>query len=126
MPVWSIDELSRITAADELKILSQRSDSTLRKPVTIWVVRIGDDLYVRSVNGRESGWFHGTQVRHEGQIQSGGVTKDVRFVEAHPGIIAQVDAAYRSKYHRYNPRYIDPLMTAEARAATLKLVPISN
>ena len=43
------------------------------KPVTIWVVRLGDDLYVRSVNGRTSAWFRGTQVRHEGHIQAGGV-----------------------------------------------------
>ena len=103
-----------------------RRDGTLRNPVTIWVVRVGDDPYVRSVNGRGSGWFRGTQVLHEGQIQSGGVKKDVCFVEADPGIIDQVDAAYRSKYRRYDARYVDPMMKPEARAATLQLVPVSN
>jgi hypothetical protein len=43
-----------IGRAEELEIASARRDGTLRQPVTIWVVRHGDDLYVRSVNGRTS------------------------------------------------------------------------
>ena len=77
MTTWTNDELTKIGTAEELQIASLRSDGTLRKPVTIWVVRLGDDLYVRSVNGRTSAWFRGTQVRHEGHIQAGGVSKDV-------------------------------------------------
>jgi hypothetical protein len=38
-------------------------------------------------------------------------------------IIDQVDAAYRSKYRRYDAQYVDPMLTAEARAAIIKLVP---
>ncbi len=60
MNAWTSDELGRIEAADELQIASVRRDGTLRNPTTIWVVRLGDDLYVRSVNGRTSGWFRGT------------------------------------------------------------------
>jgi len=48
--------------------------------VIIWVVRDGDELYVRSANGRDSAWFRGVQVRHEGRIWAGGVEKDVTFV----------------------------------------------
>jgi len=61
MSSWTNDELDRIAAAEELEIESMRRDGTLRKPVTIWVVRHGDDLYVRSVNGRTSSWFRGAQ-----------------------------------------------------------------
>jgi hypothetical protein len=124
MTVWTSEELTRIEAADELEIASLRDDGTLRKPVTIWVVRIGDDLYVRSVRGHSSAWFRGTQVRHEGQIQSGGVEKDVTFVEeTDPALNDQVDAALRTKYRRYDARYVDPMLTPAARAATIKLVP---
>jgi hypothetical protein len=124
MTTWTSDELTRIEAADELEVASLRDDGTLRKGVTIWVVRLGDDLYVRSVRGRGSAWFRGTQVRHEGHIQSGGVEKDVTFVEeTDPGINDQVDAALRTKYRRYDARYVDPMLTPEARAATIKLVP---
>ena len=60
MTAWTNDELTKIGFAEELQIASLRSDGTLRKPVTIWVVRLGDELYVRSVNGRTAGWFRGT------------------------------------------------------------------
>lgn len=127
MTTWTRDELTRIGAADELKIASLRDDGTLRKAVTIWVVRLGNDLYVRSVRGRGSAWFRGTQVRHEGHIQSGGVDKDVTFVEQPDTTINdQVDAALRTKYRRYDARYVDPMLVPEARAATLKLVPRDN
>ncbi|MEN3312710.1 MAG: hypothetical protein V7645_2039, partial [Actinomycetota bacterium] len=78
---WTDEELDQIAAAEELELASTRRDGTLRKPVTIWVVRHGDDLYVRAVNGRGSSWFRGAQVRHEGHIRAGGVDKDVVFVE---------------------------------------------
>jgi hypothetical protein len=54
---WTSEELSKIGTAEELRIRSLRRDGTLRSPTTIWVVRHGDDLYVRPVNGRTSGWF---------------------------------------------------------------------
>ena len=123
MAAWMNDELDKIGTADELQIQSLRSDGTLRKPVTIWVVRLGDDLYVRSVNGRNSAWFRGTQDRGEGHIRSGGVDKDVSFVEAEDSVNDQIDAAFRTKYRRYDARFVDPLMVPGARAATLKLVP---
>ena len=49
---WTNDELDKIGIADELEIAPLRRDGTLRTPVTIWVVRHGDDLYVRSYRGR--------------------------------------------------------------------------
>ena len=123
MTAWTSDELTKIGKAEELEIASLRADGTLGKPVTIWVVRVGDDLYVRSVNGRTSAWFRGTQVHHEGHIQAGGVDKDVTFVEEiDPGINDKIDAAYRTKYSRY-PQDVAPMVTSEVRATTLKLVP---
>ncbi|MGH7845892.1 MAG: DUF2255 family protein [Candidatus Binatia bacterium] len=40
-----------MAAAEELQIASVRRDGTLQNRVTIWVVRHGDDLYVRSYRG---------------------------------------------------------------------------
>lgn len=124
MTAWTSDELSRIGGAEELRIASVRRDGTMRNPVTIWVVRYGDDLYVRSVNGRGSAWFRGTQVRHEGHIRAGGVEKDVTFIET-DDLNDEIDAAYRSKYRRYAASIIDSINSAGARAATLRLVPRS-
>ena len=123
MSGWTSDELEQIGDVDELQLASARSDSTLRKPVTIWVVRLGDEVYVRSVYGRTSHWFEGIEDRHEGHIRVGGVDKDVRFVEAGDDINDEVDDAYRNKYRRYDASVVDPLFTPEARAATIELVP---
>jgi hypothetical protein len=124
MTTWTNDELNRIGKAEELQIASLRLDGTLRNPVTIWVVRLGDELYVRSVNGRISFWFRGTQVRQEGHIQAGGVEKDVTFVEeVGLEINEKIDAAYRTKYRRYAASIINSIISPTARAATIKLVP---
>jgi hypothetical protein len=125
MTTWTSDELTKIAAAEELEIASLRQDGTLRKSRTIWVVRVGDDLYVRSVNGRTSAWFRGTQDRHQGHIEAGGIHKDVTFVDvdATDAIHAQLDDAYRTKYRRYAKNIIDSTLTPNARSATLKLVP---
>jgi len=116
MTAWTSDELTRIGPADELQIAALRRDGTLGRPRTIWVVRHGDDLYVRSVNGRTAAWFCGTQVRHEGHIQAGGLDKDVTFL----------DAAYQSKYRRYAASTISRITSPDARAATIKLIPRSQ
>ncbi len=124
MTAWTSDELNRIGEAEELQLSSLRKDGSMRKPVTIWVVRVGSDLYVRAVKGRQGAWFRGVQTRHEGQIRSGGVEKDVTFVEAPDSPLhKEIDAAYREKYRRYPKSYTDSCLTPEAKAATIKLVP---
>ena len=126
MTKWTSDELDKIGTAEELQIASLRSDGTLRNPVTIWVVRHGDGIYVRSVNGRSAAWFRGTQVRHEGHLNAGGVDKDVTFVDADPEINDQIDAAYRTKYRRYAASIINHIGSAGARSTTMKLVPLQQ
>jgi len=123
MTTWTSNELNKIDVAEELRIASLREDGTLRNPVTIWMVRVGDDIYVRSVNGRNSAWFRGVQTRHEGHIRAGGVDKDVTFVEENDSNINdQIDTAYTTKYHRY-ASIASSMTTPAVRAATIKLVP---
>jgi len=125
MTAWTGDDLAKIEATDEMQIATRRRDGTLRNPVTVWVVRLGDDLYVRSVNGRDAAWFRGAQVRHEGHIQAGGVEKDVTFVDVDGDIDDEIDDAYYTKYHQYASYIVDSIVSPRARAATMKLVPRS-
>lgn len=123
MSEWTNEELNIIGSAEELRIAGLKADGTLRKPVIIWVVRVRDELYVRSANGRTSAWFRGVQVRHEGRIWAAGVEKDVTFVdETDADIIGKIDEAYLTKYKRY-PQWVAPMVTPEVRAATIKLMP---
>jgi hypothetical protein len=127
MSRWTSSELDKIGTAEELEIAPLRRDGTLTRPVTIWVVRIGDNLYVRSYKGRSGAWFRAAQGRHEGRICAGRVEKDITFVEeTDPSINDQIDAVYRTKYGGYNAQHVDPMVAAAARATTIKLVPRSR
>jgi len=126
MSAWDNEALDKIAAAEEVRIASVRPDGTLRKPVTVWVVRHGDDLYVRSVGGRGGHWFRGTQERHEGRIRAGAVQQDVTFVDAARDIDDEIDAAYRAKYRRYAGSILNSVLTPEARLSTTKIEPRST
>lgn len=45
---WTEEELDRIGGSQDLEVDHVRADGTPREPVTIWVVRVGDDLYVHA------------------------------------------------------------------------------
>jgi hypothetical protein len=126
MTEWKSDQLDKLGKAEEVQIASARRDGTLRKPVTVWAVRHGDDLYVRSVKGRNGPWFRGTQETHEGRIRARGVGQDVTFVDADQSTESEIDAAYRTKYRRYAGSILNSVLTPEARSSTIKLVPRST
>jgi hypothetical protein len=119
---WTSAELANIEGAQELEIAAVRGDGTLRKAVPIWVVRGGDDLFVRAAYGPRSGWHRVARASHEGHIRAGGVDEDVTLEPAPEAVYDQVDAAYRSKYGRYAD-IVDGMVDAQARASTLRLVP---
>jgi hypothetical protein len=95
---WTSDELARNGAADELRVAPARADGGTRRPVPIWVVPVGDQLYVRSWRGDAGGWYRAAKARREGHISAGGVERDVEFVDADDSVNDAVDAGYRDKY----------------------------
>lgn len=123
MTSWTQDELSRIGRAEELDVTSVRPDGSLRPFVTIWAVRSGDDIFVRSAYGRGNGWFRRALADPRGRIRAGGVEKDVTFEEPASDVHAVVDAAYHAKYDRYGPGIVGTIVGAQGAAATFRLVP---
>ncbi|WP_214105429.1 DUF2255 family protein [Acrocarpospora catenulata] len=123
MAGWTGAELTAIGDADEVQIESLRRDDMLTKPVTIWVVRLEDDLYVRCMNGPDGAWYRATRSRGQGRIHTAGVGRDVAFADADPALGDRIDGAYRDKYARYGPQYVDPVTSPQARQATIRLLP---
>jgi len=119
---WTHGELDAIGGADELRIAPLDADGAPRRAVPIWVVRVGDDLYVRSYRGTDGAWYRAARKRRAGRVQAGGVSKDVTFRDAAPDVTQDIDAAYRDKYARF-AGYLPPMLTDQARATTLRLVP---
>lgn len=126
MSSWTSEELGRIGAAEELQLASLRRDGTMRPYVTMWVVRAGDDVYVRSAHGSDNPWYRRAKASGAGRIRAGGVERDVAFAEPDPGVHDAIDAAYHAKYDRYGPRIVGSVVGPDAEAVTIKLVPRST
>jgi hypothetical protein len=120
---WTDTELDRIGAADELSIAPLGADGSPGRPTTIWVVRVGEDLYVRSWRGRAGGWFRRALRSHQGHIRAGDVERDVDLTEPAGNVRAALDQAYRDTYGRYGDTYVGPMVGDDAAAATFRLIP---
>jgi hypothetical protein len=124
MNAWSDQELTTIGMAEELRVSSRRPDGTLRPYVTIWVVRAGDDLYVRSAYGTQNPWFVRATASRAGRIRAGGIERDVTFEDSTtPDAHAAIDAAYHAKYDRYGPAIVGSVVGGHAAQGTLRLMP---
>ncbi|WP_238009077.1 DUF2255 family protein [Dactylosporangium sp. AC04546] len=125
MAAWTDEELDRVGDADELQLASRRADGTLRPYVTMWVVRTGHQMYVRSAYGPANPWYRRARASGTGRIRAGGVERDVTFADASAGAHTGIDAAYHAKYDRYGPAYVGAVVGAEAAPVTIRLVPES-
>ena len=120
---WTDDELAEIGRAEELRIASLRPDGTLRPYVTIWVVRVGDGVYVRSAYGATNPWFVRAQRSGAGRIRAGAVERDVAFAPADAQAHADIDAAYHAKYDRHGPAIVGTVVGDQVIPVTLRLLP---
>jgi hypothetical protein len=123
MTDWTNDQATRIAAPQEVQIATRRQDGTLRRPTTIWIVRDGDRVFIRSTNGRDATWFRAAIATGAGQISAGGQTYDVAFTEVtNAADVAVVDGGYRAKYGHYSS-IVDHLEEDGPRSATLQVRP---
>jgi hypothetical protein len=123
MAGWSQQELESMATEDELELATQRRDGSLRDPVTIWMVRLGDDVFIRSVKGPDGPWFRGSRTLGRGIARTDGVEREIAFEDADHALDDEIDAVYRSKYSRYATGIVDSVLTADARASTTRLIP---
>ena len=126
MAAWSPEQLTRIDEASELQIATRRADGTLRSPRPIWVVRVEDQVYVRTWYRRTTGWFGRVLDLPRAQVQVPGLTTDVTVEDVGDGpdeLRDNVDAAYRAKYGRYGGGSVDQMINDSAAATTLRLTP---
>jgi hypothetical protein len=122
MADWNPTELERIAAAREIEVSSLREDGALTKPVTIWAVRVEDELYVRSVRGDSGGWFKAAERRHEGRLEAEATAVDVAFEDVPHHLDEEIDAAYKAKYG-YPSDPVDSITSDDAKATTIRVVP---
>jgi len=120
---WPPDQLERIGSAEEIRLASRRTDGTLRPYVTMWVVRAGDSLYVRSAYGPGNPWYRRAVASGAGRIRAGGAELDVSFAPAATEDQGDIDAAYHAKYDRYGPQIVSSVTGPSTRDVTIRLIP---
>jgi hypothetical protein len=123
---WTDSDLDRIGDTQELELASLRPSGSLGRYTTMWVVRVGGDLYVRSAGGPERPWFQRALTSRIGRVRAGAVERDVTFGDASPTTHAEIDTAYHAKYDSYGPRIVNHVTGPNARAVTIRLMPRSE
>ena len=125
MSRWAKDELDQIAESDDLHISPFRDDGkTYGTPTWVWSVVVDDGLYVRAYNGPKSSWYRAAIRQHAGRILAAGMTKEVSFGPVEGSLDNRIDGAYRVKY-KGSP-YLDPMVGARARSATIRVSPRDN
>ncbi len=79
---WPADDLGQLGGADEISISTRRPDGSLRPFVPIWIVSVGEALYVRSYRGTGGAWYQHATQHPAGSIRSGDHQADVTFAPA--------------------------------------------
>jgi hypothetical protein len=106
-----------------VQIAPVRRNGELRQPTTIWLVRVGEDLYVRAAYGANKGWHGVARASGQAHLTAGSVERDVAVQDADPAVLDAVDAAYRDKYGARYASIVKDINNAEKRATTLRLTP---
>src|SRR4051812_49583926 len=97
MSPWTGDERDRIADAQEVDIAPVRRNGELRRPTPIWVVRAGEDLYVRAAYGSSSGWYGVAPTRRQARGSAGGAGRGVRVRGVGPSVLVAPGPPYRSQ-----------------------------
>jgi hypothetical protein len=122
MPGWANDDRDRIGTSEELALASRRADGSVNGFITMSVVRVGDDLYVRSAGGPNRPWYRSARAGGAGVIRAGGVEREVTFADAAADVHDAIDAAYHAKYDRYGAKIVGSVVGPAAHQVTIRLL----
>ena len=91
----------------------------------IWMVRVGDDVFVRAAHGTATGWNRRAHEAGAGHVSVGSaIDRDATFEPADRALDQAISDAYDAKYDRRYPRqYIDPVVSAASLPTTLRVIP---
>ena len=121
MTTWTSADLDTFGREAEITIATERPDGTSRRPLPIWVVRVGGGLYIRSYRGSGGSWFRQVNRHPYARVAVHRYELAVHLVPAGTTDRKDIDAAYTAKYGRGGPAAI--MITPNTAATTLRLEP---
>jgi hypothetical protein len=126
MTGWRADDLIAIGTAESAQVAPDSEDGAPGRAATIWVVRVGNDLYIRSYRGPVARWYRRALRGRRGTIRISTLELRVRFDNAEADVQPQINEAYRTKYAAHSSDYLRRMVGPAAVATTLRLQPIGS
>jgi len=111
--------LQHLADVEEISIGFLRPDGSTGSTL-VWVVQVGDNIFVRSVRGPKGGWYRRLRANPDGEVRDGGHLHPVRAEPvADARTLAEVTRAYATKYS--GSPFVQPLLEERTAEATLRL-----
>jgi hypothetical protein len=119
------NHLQMLSDAEEIVLELDSAPQDLQQ-VVLWVVAVGPNLYVRSVNGQHGHWYQKLLTESQASIRAEDQILPVRAVPvSDQNTWTQVSCEYLRKYAQY-PQDAAWLVTPEIVATTMRLEPVNT
>ncbi len=121
---FDVPARNQLAQTEEMQIETRRpgAESPAHR-TTIWVVVVGDEVYVRSVRGNAGRWYQEIKANPMAIVHFNGQHLRVKAVPVtDDSMIARVSDAYRKKYGKSS--YMPPMVRDEVLPTTLRLEPM--
>lgn len=115
---WTSEDLRHLADSRELEIAVARADGGVGRGTPIWVVVVGDEVFVRTWHRRRTGWYGRAVESARASIRVSETAVDVVVAVTGDADAHAVDEAYRAKYGAAGAQ---SMVTPEAAASTLRL-----
>ena len=121
---FETDLKNRLAQTQEIQIETRRPGANgSAHRATIWVVVVGDDVYIRSFHGDGGRWYQEIKVNPVAAVHVDGQRIPVRAVPVtDDATIARASDEYRRKYG--NDPYMSSMVRDEVLPTTLRLEPL--
>lgn len=117
------EQLDQLAKAEEVEIETQKDGQSPVHRTIIWVVTIGEDVYVRSVRGVTARWYREISANPTGALYLGGQRIPIHAELATDAeTVARVGEAYQRKYST-SPA-MPSMLREETLVTTLRLTPL--
>ncbi len=123
-PRFDADTLATLARIREIELETASLDGTQTHRTVIWVVTVGDQVFVRSERGTAGRWYREARQTPDTVLHAKDEAIPVTAVlAAHPDTIRRVSDAFAAKYGRLSAASTAAMLQPHTLETTLRLDP---